>query len=179
MRSKTQKRSIISQLGSKLAEAKTTVFASFARAGEKGLSVAEAQELKRTLRLLGGDYVVAKKRLINIASQRSAQAGQLKVGDFDGSIGVIMGGAESDGSKLIKSIHQFSNQHPAFKVLGAIWDERYLSAEDFTTLAKLPEREVLISRLLGMLQYPVSGLVGALQSNLRNLVLVLANIKKA
>ena len=46
---------------------------------------------------------------------------------------------------------------------GAILDGKAVSVQEFQTIAELPSREVLISKLLYLMQYPVSGLAVALE----------------
>jgi len=64
MKSKTQKSEELSKLKKKLPDSKISVFTSFSRAGEKGLSVAQMTELKRLLRTLGSEYFVRRLSLI-------------------------------------------------------------------------------------------------------------------
>jgi ribosomal protein L10 len=77
MKTKAQKKESIDALASVLPKASITLFTTFARAKEQGLSVAKMQELKRALRAKGGKYLVAKKALeskkISIAALFSAK----------------------------------------------------------------------------------------------------------
>jgi large subunit ribosomal protein L10 len=55
---------------------------------------------------------------------------------------------------------------------------KVLSAKDVETLASVPSREVLLSRLVGGLASPITRLVLALSGPPRKLVYVLESIRK-
>ena len=154
------------------------IFTSYSRAGEKGLSVAKMQELKKTLRSLSAEYVVAKKNLIRIAAEQTKLGGLVDINSFEGSIGVVVGPKEIDSVALSKNVYDFSKANPVFKVFGAILEQKYLNADSFNELAKLPSREVMLGKLVGMMQYPLTGMMNVLQGNIRNLLVLLSNLKK-
>ena len=55
-------------------------------------------------------------------------------------------------------------------ILGALIDGAVVDAKQIDTLAKLPSREVILSRLLGGLNAPSQGLVSVLKNALIKLV---------
>lgn len=178
MKTKKQKNEVVKDLSKKLPESDMVVFTSFSHEGEKGLSVAKMRELKRNLKKIGAEYVVAKKNLIRLSVKQSHFEKMVDVDSFGGSVGLALSGKGGDGISLSKNVYDFSKGNPVFKVLGAIFEHQYLDPSRFTVLAKLPSKEVLISRVVGMVQYPLTGLMNVLQGNIRNLVVVLSNIKK-
>ena len=159
-------------------EAEMVIFTSYSRAGEKGLSVAKMQELKRTLRGMGAEFVVAKKNLIRIAAEQARLGESLDINSFEGSLGVVIGPKEGDSAALSKGIYNFAKANPIFKVFAAVLEQKYLNADSFNELANLPSRDILLGRMVGMMQYPLTGLMNVLQGNIRNLVVILSNIKK-
>ena len=52
-----------------------------------------------------------------------------------------------------------------------------LSAEDVDILASIPPREVMLSRFVGTVAAPMSGLVGVMQQKLSTLVYVLKAVE--
>lgn len=176
MKTKAQKKETIKNLAQRMPKAEMVIFASFSREGEKGLSVAKTRELKKALKKTGGEYVVAKKKLIGLAAQQAGLGELIQAEKWQGSIGVVLELAGGDSAALSKSVYEFSKANPVFKVIGAILEKRYLDKANFVTLAKLPSREVLLGRALGMMRYPLVGLVNVLQGNIRNLVVVLNQI---
>ena len=57
-------------------------------------------------------------------------------------------------------------------------DGQVVPTEQIQTIASLPSREELISKLLFVLQSPVRGLATVLQANIRNLAVVLDQVAK-
>ncbi|TSC73918.1 MAG: large subunit ribosomal protein L10 [Parcubacteria group bacterium Gr01-1014_44] len=159
-------------------EAEMVIFTSYSQAGEKGLSVAKMRELKKVLRALGAEYVVAKKNLIRIAAEQARLGKLVDVNSFIGSLGLVVGPKKSDSAFLSKNVYDFSKANPVFKVFGAILEQKYLNADSFNELAKLPSRDILLGRMVGMMQYPLTGLMNVLQGNIKNLLVILSNLKK-
>ena len=165
MKSKSQKSVELKELKNKLPKSGITIFTSFSKAGEKGLSVAQMTELKRLLRSLGSEYFVTKKTLIDMALQQ-VQGGPdknydgLDVYGMEGSVGLVLG--DDDPYKVAKSVYEFSKKNPALHFWGAIMDDKFVNIDAFLEIAKMPSREVLIGRLVGMLTYPIRGLAVAL-----------------
>ena len=102
MKTKQQKKETVKDLSKKMPEAEMVVFTSYSRTGEKGLSVAKMRELKKVLRGMGAEYVVAKKNLIRIAAEQVHFGELVDVGSFDGSVGVVVGPKEGDSVALSK-----------------------------------------------------------------------------
>lgn len=161
MKSKSRKSEELAKLKKKLPKSKLSVFTAFSRAGEKGLSVAQMTELKKLLRSLGAEYFVTKKTLIDLAVKDKNYDG-LDVYSMEGSVGMVLGG--DDPYLVAKKVYEFSRKNPALHFFGALLrqgseeQERFLSKEAFLEIAKMPSKEVLIGRLLGMLTYPMRGL---------------------
>jgi large subunit ribosomal protein L10 len=155
MKTKAQKKESIDALAKALPSSTITIFTTFARAGEPGLSVAQLQELKRALRKIEGEYVVAKKTLVDKA-MKDAKYDGLDVFGMDGSMGLVL--AHGDTFAVAKEIYKFAKANPALKMFGAWTDGHALSLQELTDMATLPSREELIARLLGMMKYPLSSL---------------------
>lgn len=158
MKTFQQKKEELTKLKEKLAKAKIVIFSSFAREGEKGLNVADMRSLKNSLRALNSEYLVEKKTLLDKALAQSPASRQLPISVFEyaGSVGVAIG--YGDEQSVAKSIHTFSRKNPALKYFGAIWNGKFLDLTQFAEFAKLPSKEVMIARLLGMMRYPLSAL---------------------
>lgn len=159
MKSKSRKNQELNLLKKKLPDSKLTIFTSFSRAGEKGLSVAQMTELKRLLRSIGSEYMVIKKTLVDIALKDRKYDG-LDIFSMEGSIGLVM--AKDDPYGVAKKIYEFSRKNPALNFWGAVMDSKFLGKESFMEIAKLPSRDILLGRLVGMLTYPMRGLAVAL-----------------
>ena len=175
-KTKLQKKEIVEEIGKKLPKAKIMVFTSFAKGGEKGLNVKQTQELKRSLKKVDSEYVISKKTLINVALNNASYSETVDVSKFEGSLGIVFG--YDDIISTSKVVYTFSKTNKALRLLGAIMGKEFIGSDKFIELAKLPSKELLIGRVVGLIKSPLSGLVNVLQGNMRNLVLVLSNIKK-
>lgn len=161
MKSFTQKKEELSKLKDKLAEAKIVVFSSFARDGENGLNVTDMRKLKNGLREINSEYFVEKKTLLDKALREAKPSfvktsegkGEIDVFQYPGSLGVVFG--YGDEQSVAKSVYNFAKKYPALKYFGAIWNGKFMDLTQFTEFAKLPSKEVMIARLLGMMKYPI------------------------
>ncbi|WKZ27145.1 MAG: 50S ribosomal protein L10 [Candidatus Paceibacterota bacterium] len=159
MKTRTQKATELSLLKEKLPKATIRIFTTFARDGEKGLSVAEMQQLKRALRKIGAEFLIAKKSLVDIAS-RDLNYDGVDVFGMNGSVGIAL--AEGDQYAVAREIYKFAKEHEALKLYSA-WGDGYITPELLAEMATMPSREELVVRLLGMLQYPIRSLAMVLQ----------------
>jgi len=159
MKSKQRKSEELSNLKTKFPKSKITVFTSFSKAGEKGLSVAQMTELKRLLRSMHSEYLVTKKTLIGIAFKEAKYDG-LDVYGMDGSVGLVLG--NDDPYLVAKKVYEFSRKNQSLYFWGAVIDGAFMGRDQFLEIAKLPSKEIMIGRLLGMLTYPMRGLAVAL-----------------
>lgn len=143
-------------LQSKLPKSQITVFTSFARTGEKGLSVAQMMQLKRLLREAHSEYIVTKKTLVEMATKDISKDATIDVYSMTGSLGLVVGTEEPYG--IAKKLYEFSRKNPALKFFGALLGESFITKEQFMEMAKMPSKEVLIGRLLGMMKYPITSM---------------------
>lgn len=165
MKSKTQKSTEIKELKAKLPKSKIAIFTTFSRAGEKGLSVAQMSELKRTLRSIGAEYVVTKKTLMDMVLH-GLNKEKVNVYGMDGSVGLVMG--DGDPYVISKKLYDFAKKNKALQFFGAIFENNFLGKEGFLEMAQMPSKEVLIGRLLGMFTYPMRGLAVVLNEVAKN-----------
>ncbi len=155
MKTKAQKKEVIDTLTGQLPGSTITIFTTFARAGEPGLSVGQMQEMKRALRQVEGEYVVAKKTLIEKALEQLKYDG-IDLYAMDGSVGVVL--AHGDAYAISKALYQFAKANPALKMFSAWMDGHLVDHTALMDMATLPTRDELLARLMGMLQYPLSSL---------------------
>jgi len=113
----------------------------------RGLSVAQLQELRR---VLGGTvtFSVVKNTLTKRAAADAGIEGidELLVGPS--AIAFVDG----DAVDAAKGIKNFAKDNPALVVKGGYMDGALLSPEDFSKIADLESREVLLSKLAGVMK---------------------------
>lgn len=158
MKSKTQKSQDLKKLKEKLPKSTITVFTTFSRAGEKGLSVAQMRELKNSLRG-SAEYFVTKKSLIEKALESlkfKSLNDRVDVYGISGSMGLVF--SEGDAYAVSKKLYEFARKNPALQFFGAIFGKDFLAKDAFVEMAKMPSKETLLARLFGMMKYPITGL---------------------
>jgi len=156
MKPKSQKKEEVAKLKDKLPKSNITVFTTFSRAGEKGLSVAQMSELKRLLRQIDAEYFVSKKTLIDVVL-KNLKYGGADIYSMDGSIGLVLGGG--DPYAISKKLYEFAKKNTALHFFGAFLENGFITKEQFMEMAMMPSRETLFARLFGMMKYPINGLI--------------------
>ncbi|MEK7167972.1 MAG: 50S ribosomal protein L10 [Patescibacteria group bacterium] len=169
-KNKTQKKKILSDLGSKISQAKTAVFVNFS-----GIPVKEINTLRTDGKKQGVSYTVTKKTLFKKAL---AEAGFKDVSNdsFKGEIAAIV--SISDDIVPAKLVHNFAKTQEKMKILGGIFSGKMVGAPEIVALAQLPSKDELLAKMVGSLASPLSGFVRVLQGNLRGLVYALNSIKE-
>ncbi len=104
-----------------------------------------------------GEYFVTKKTLM-VRALKGYDG--MDVYGMGGSLGLVLG--YGNPYDIAKKVYEFSRKNQQLEFYGAIFGDVFISREQFLEIAKLPSKEVLIGRLLGMLTYPIRGLAVAL-----------------
>ena len=151
MKTRAQKQDSLKEIQDKLAKSKITIFTSFAQQGAKGLNVTEMRELRKSLKPLESEYAVEKKTLLDKALTGAKKTSEVFA--YSGSLGVTYGFGDSYATA--KAVYTFSKTHPALKLFGAFVGDDFWDEAKLMEMAKLPSKEVLIGRLVGMLSYPL------------------------
>lgn len=141
----------------------------------RGLDVATMTRLRRRVRETQADYLVAKNTLIRRALDQVGQDGGLD-GFLQGPTGLCF--AYGDPVAAARTLTELVRETRTLAIKGGWLRGRALSAADVEALAQLPPREVLVGRVLGLLQAPVAGLATVLAGPVRQLVVVLDQIRQ-
>ncbi len=170
-KTKIQKQVMLRDLEEKITASNSIIFAGF-----DALGVKDNEEIRLRLKEKSGEYLVAKKTLINLACQKKGIK-DLDAKNFPGKIAAIF--AYDDAVAPSKELDNWrKGKEEKVYFLGGILDGKIINQEEVEALAKLPSREELYAKLVGSINSPISGLVNALAGNLRNLVGVLQAIEK-
>lgn len=152
---KKQKEDILKDIEGRLAKQKSLVFTDFT-----GLDVAKTQTLRKQLREKGIEYQAIKKTLLGIALKKVGIEADLS--KFGGSVALAIGyDDEIAPSKIVYDFSKIKDNN-AMKILGGVFQNHFISAEEVLKLARIPSREVLLTQLVSVLIGPVRGLAIAL-----------------
>ena len=167
--SRQQKEEILEKLVKKFADSKSIVFAE-----NKGLSVSEITDLRNKLRESGSEYKIAKKTLL----KRALVENKLDVDEdsFKGPIGAIF--AFEDELSSIQVAYKFAKGNKNLVLHGGIFEGRVVDASQVKELALIPSKDVLIAKLLGTINAPISNFVGVGNSVISSFVRACSEIAK-
>jgi large subunit ribosomal protein L10 len=135
----------------------------------RGISVAQAAELRARLRDADARFRVVKNSL----SERAAdQAGMetlkpLLVGP------TALAFVNGDAALAAKALNDAARLFNLLEFKGGVLDGAALSADDVRSIARLPSREVLNAQLVGTIAAPLTGLVRTLNALIAGLAIQL------
>ena len=142
---------------------------------EHGKVAASAMDkLRARLRPSKSNYMAVKKSLGIKALERA----NLKVlsEHMDGACGITFAG--QDPVAPSKILVEFAKENEAFKIQAGYLNGEVISTDKIKALASLPSREILLGKVLGQMQAPMSRFVGVLSGTVRKVVTVLDAIAK-
>lgn len=140
----------------------------------KGLSVEKLSTLRKAIKGNGGQFTVFKNTLARAGSDQTVFSGL--VPDMKGQVGYVF--SEKNSLGVIKALIDYSKDNPLFQIRSGVFDGQKVTYQDLVQLSKVPDRPVLYGQLVGLLQAPLSGLVGGLQQILRKSLYALEERKK-
>ncbi len=167
---KQKKQEIVRSLQKKIDDAKSIVFTKFF-----GVGANDINDLRAKIKESGGEYVVAKKTLLDVAFNDKKIEG-LKAKDMDGEIATIFGYEDEVASAKI--LDEFKKEHESVEFAGGILENKFIDASQVGALAKMSSKPELYAKIVGSIKAPVSGFVNVLGGNLRGLVTVLKAIEE-
>ncbi len=170
MLKRQDKEALVDDLTKNLKETTTAIVCDY-----KGLNVSEISGLRRLLREKNANMKVVKKTFAQIAFDNAKI--KLDVRKVEGQIAVIYGGDDEVCSS--KVAFDFSKTKKAFQIRAGSLEGKELTVEEITNLAQLPTKEQLLGQVVGTIKAPITGFVGALSGNLRNIVYALNAIKES
>ena len=146
---KDKKASIVADFADMLKDAQSVAFVQF-----KGLTVKDANELRRALRAQGVHYQVGKKTLIKRVLADLGVSGDLP--SLEGEIAVA---ASTDLLAPARTVFEFQKTHKEQVVLvGGIFEGVYKDKVSMTAIATIPSREVLLAQIAFLLKSPLQRL---------------------
>ena len=118
----------------------------------RGLTVAEDTELRKTLRNAGVQYKVFKNTFIRFSIKGTPNEELGKHLEGPSALAVCKEDATAAARELVK----FAKDHKNLEIKGGIVDGSYCDAAGIQAVASIPSKEVLIGRLLGSMQSPIT-----------------------
>jgi large subunit ribosomal protein L10 len=148
-----QKAAVIDEVSAQLQEARAVYAVDY-----RGTSVPQAAELRSKLRDADTRFRVVKNTLTERAAD-AAGADALKQ-YLDGPTALVF--VKGDAAVAAKALADFRRASGLLQFKGGWMDGEVLSAEQIDAIARLPARDVLYGRLVGMVASPITGLASAM-----------------
>lgn len=148
------KQPIVEEIKGYVGNAKSAVLVDY-----RGLTVAEDTELRKKLREAGVVYKVYKNTMLNFAFEGTDFA-QMK-GQLEGPTAVAFG--LDDATAPARIISECMKTMPKLEMKAGVVEGTYYDAKGMEVIANIPSREVLISKLLGSLQSPITNFARVLK----------------
>jgi large subunit ribosomal protein L10 len=139
----------------------------------RGLTFAEATELRRRLAKVDASLRVVKNTLAKIAAADAGVEGLSELLQGPTAIAYCHG----DPVRVAKTIQDFIKEKKKAAIRGGKLQRTLLTASDVEMLAGLPGREQLIAQVVSAIASPLTGLANVLSGPIRGLVIVLGQVQ--
>lgn len=118
----------------------------------RGLTVAQDTELRKALRQAGVSYKVYKNTLI----KRAAEGTEFAALDpnLEGPTAIAV--SKDDATAPARVLAEFAKKADKLEIKGGVIEGTYYDAKGMQVIATIPSREVLLGKLLGSIQSPIT-----------------------
>jgi large subunit ribosomal protein L10 len=169
---RARKEQIVAELVEKLDSSNGLVFADY-----KGLTHKQLEDLKKELKKLDSTIVITKNSLIKLSLGKSQ-----KYADYKDNEGLNLPTAtlfiQGDMVEPLKRIQKIIKDLGLLKIKFGILEGNLTDEAGVLKIASLPNRETLLTQLVGTLNSPIQGLVFTLNANIQKFVMTLDAIAK-
>ena len=130
----------------------------------RGLTVAEDTQLRKQLREAGVSYKVYKNTLVNRAVEGTEFESLRDSLEGPNAFAV----STEDATAPARVLAEFAKKAPNLEIKAGVVEGTFYDAEGMKAIASVPSREVLLSKLLGSIQSPITNLARVLNKIAEN-----------
>lgn len=141
------KKPIVDEIIENLDGAKSAVLADY-----RGLTVEQDTELRKKMREAGVVYKVYKNTMIKRAV--TGTPFEAFTADLEGPTAIAI--SKTDATVPAKILYEFSKKADALELKSGVIEGTYYDKSSIGTIATIPSRDELISKLLGSIQSPIA-----------------------
>jgi len=164
-RTREKKERLVNEYGERVARAQVMIWAQY-----RGIRVSQMEQLRGRLRGVGAEMVVIKNTLMRVALEQANLPRDPEV--MGGPCAVTF--AYDDVGAAARAVTDFARANPSmYEIKGGLVAGEVVDSGRIIFLSRLPPRDVLLAQVVGGIQAPISGLVGALAAIIRSLSYVL------
>ncbi|MBE5977391.1 MULTISPECIES: 50S ribosomal protein L10 [Lacrimispora] len=148
------KQPVVSEIKELLEGAETAVVVDY-----RGITVAQDTELRKKLREAGISYKVYKNTMIRFAAKGT---------DFE-ALGPVLEGptaiavSKTDATAPARILAEFAKKAPALEIKGGVVEGVFYDAKAMEKISNIPSREILLGKLLGSIQSPITNFARVLK----------------
>ena len=118
----------------------------------RGLTVAEDTALRKQLREAGVTYKVYKNTMIRFAAKGTAF--EALEPNLEGPTAIAV--SKDDATAPARILAEFAKKAPKLELKAGVVEGTYYDQKGISVIATIPNREVLLGRLLGSMQSPIA-----------------------
>ena len=164
---RAQKEKMVDELGQIFESSGVVVVAHY-----EGMTVAQMQDLRASMREAGGSVRVAKNKLAKIALEGKPCA----------SIGKLLTGMtvlaySEDPVAAAKVADKYAKANDKFVILGGAMGNSALDQAGVKAVASMPSREELLAQIVSCIGAPASNIAGAIGAPASNIAGILSTIE--
>lgn len=148
------KKPVVEEIKGYVADTKSIVLVDY-----RGLTVEQDTELRKKLREAGVVYKVYKNTMLNLAFEGTVYAELAK--HLEGPTAVAFG--LEDATAPARVLAEAAKTAVALEFKAGVVEGSYYDADGMQKIATIPSREILISKLLGSLQSPITNFARVLK----------------
>lgn len=141
------KKPIVDEIAGVIADADSVVLVNYS-----GLTVAQDTKLRRELREAGISYKVYKNTMMKLAFQGTACESLCEHLESTNALAV----SKDDATAPIRVLAKFAKDNPKLELVAGVIEGNYCDQDGVKALADIPSREVLLGKLLGSIQSPIT-----------------------
>ena len=138
----------------------------------RGISVPEAARLRGNLREAEASFRIVKNRLTKLAAEKAGREELTELLEGPTALTFVRG----DTAMAAKAISNFNREHDVLTFKGGFMEGLSLDQETFSSIARLPSRDVLNGQFAGVVASPLTGLIRGLGSMVSGLAVALQQI---
>ena len=151
----TKKAQAVEEVAAKFSAATSVVVVDY-----RGLTVEQVTELRKELRAANVEMKVIKNSILSRAAIKAGLEGMEDV--FVGPTAIAF--SNDDVIAPAKIMNEFAAKAEALEIKGGVIEGKVSSVDEIVSLAKLPNREGMLSMLLSVLQAPVRNVAYAINA---------------
>ena len=170
MKKRSEKQQDLDKLKLELAKVSTVILTTF-----QGITVENDTRLRRAVQAAGGKYKVVKNTIAERAGTGTPAESLLK--NLSGTNSIAY--TETDPVALAKALTKIAKDVPAFQFKAGVVEGRVISIAEIQSLANLPSKEELLSKIMFLLNAPAERIAMALNALPRNLAVTVNEAIKA